>query len=379
MTEAVIGLGYGDEGKGNFVQYLTKKNIEEHGTDKEDMIIVRFSGCQNAGHNVIFPNGNHHCFSQFGSGSYYGVQTFISEKCTFLPSAFLEERELLKEAMRQDPPKVIINSNAMLTCTFDILDCIKDPLSFEHGTTAMGVHKTKRRHSKNFKLFVRDMLYPSILKQKLLNIANYYYNNCSFIPSDLEDYIDKEIEEITKSLQYIEIENILADNEENFLDNLFSRIIFEGSQGTLLDEEYGFYPNVTHSKTSVCAIPYSYINQVYLITRCYHTRHGNGYFTSSNKGLHLMNSETERNSSDSPQGEFRIAPLDEELLDYALNINFKHSDNFDKANLVVTCMDQVVFDLPSLLDKLKEKRFEINEIYTSYGPKSDDIKLFLKN
>ena len=81
MTDIVVGLGWGDEGKGATVDFLAAQQAP--GTTA----VVRFNGGQQAAHNVITPEGTHHMFSSFGSGTFSTNPTFISDYCTIDPIA----------------------------------------------------------------------------------------------------------------------------------------------------------------------------------------------------------------------------------------------------------------------------------------------------
>ncbi len=74
-NRAVIGLGFGDEGKGVVTEYLCSQ-------DPEHTVVVRFSGGQQAGHKVC-KGDTEHIFSNFGSGTLSGCPTYWSEHCTF--------------------------------------------------------------------------------------------------------------------------------------------------------------------------------------------------------------------------------------------------------------------------------------------------------
>ena len=93
---AVIGLGFGDEGKGKTVDWLCR----QHGCD----LVVKSNGGSNAGHNVVAEDGRHHCFSQYGSGSFVPrVKTLVSRFCLFDPLAFCEETKALSEFLGNTP------------------------------------------------------------------------------------------------------------------------------------------------------------------------------------------------------------------------------------------------------------------------------------
>ncbi len=85
---AVIGLGFGDEGKGMFTDILCSRLYQP--------IVVRFSGGQQAGHTVYKDRKVSHVFSNFGSGSFRKVPTFWSRFCTMDPVGILNELSILK-------------------------------------------------------------------------------------------------------------------------------------------------------------------------------------------------------------------------------------------------------------------------------------------
>ena len=89
MEKEVIllgGLGYGDEGKGSIVDYLTR--IKKAG------VVVRYNGGAQAGHNVVTPDRLHHTFSQFGSGTFIpGVKTHLSRFVVLNPLGMMREEE----------------------------------------------------------------------------------------------------------------------------------------------------------------------------------------------------------------------------------------------------------------------------------------------
>jgi adenylosuccinate synthase len=86
MRKAVIGLGFGDEGKGMFTDYLCSQ--------LPDAMVVRFSGGHQAGHTVEYKN-KRHVFANFGSGSLRGNPTYWSKHCTVEPLGLFNELDIL--------------------------------------------------------------------------------------------------------------------------------------------------------------------------------------------------------------------------------------------------------------------------------------------
>jgi len=127
----------------------------------------------------------------------------------------------------------------------------------------------------------------------------------------------------------------------------FDTFIFEGSQGILLDQNYGFFPHVTRTNTTSqnamelikkhdLGLP-----DVYYITRVYLTRHGNGPMANEGSALELINIDKETNVLNGWQGNFRKSLLDLDMINYALQCDANYSALCPK-HLVVTCLDQLV-------------------------------------
>src|SRR5438270_7191250 len=97
MKRAVItvGLGFGDEGKGATVDFLTR----QLGAD----LVIRYSGGSQAGHNVQLPDGRRHTFSQFGAGTLAGVATYLGRAVILHPTALVREAAHLQELDIADP------------------------------------------------------------------------------------------------------------------------------------------------------------------------------------------------------------------------------------------------------------------------------------
>src|SRR5215210_2605913 len=87
----IVDLGFGDAGKGLLTDCLVRRTGAK--------VVVRYNGGAQAGHNVVTPDGRHHTFSQFGSGSFVpGVRTFLSRDVVVHPTALLREEASLRTA-----------------------------------------------------------------------------------------------------------------------------------------------------------------------------------------------------------------------------------------------------------------------------------------
>lgn len=329
-TSIVLGLGFGDEGKGRTVSYLVSKN--------PNTLVIRFQGGHQAGHTVNY-NGVRHVFSSFGSGTLQGAPTLWSRNCTFYPTAVINEYELLR--LKQVCPVLYVDPLCPVTTPFDVAANRfeeRNRFTGPHGSAGVGFGTTIKRHEHYYKLYFQDLFHDSVLKAKLDNIQQHYHT------------IDKNVEEREREQFLLDVNTIrnytwLAPSKIINL-NTYDHIIFEGAQGILLDMDFGFFPNVTRSNTT-SKKAMELIKEwnfpepaIYYVTRTYQTRHGKGFMSNENKVPKLRNNEEETNRSEGYQGKFRITALDPELLHYALTCDNYFSKRMIK-HVMITCLDQL--------------------------------------
>lgn len=375
MSSAVIDLGFGDCGKGRTVSYLCSVT--------KNPIVVRFNGGHQAGHGVLY-NGIRHIFSSFGSGTLQGVPTYWSKNCTFFPIAVLNEYNALKRKIGT-VPKLFVHPLCPVTTPFDIIGNAKTEKINNHGSVGVGFGATLQRHESFHKIFVQDLFYEQVLTAKLRNIAK-HYNPHLYEGHAVDLIIDNFIKIIPQVL------SIITMRDDRVIESY--EPIFEGAQGVLLDQDFGFFPNVTRSNTtSQNAIEMHHLDDIYYVTRTYQTRHGNGFMTNEILEFpSLKNTENETNQTHDFQGVFRKTILDIDLLNYALQCDkdFHKNSNIDnfqydtKKNLVITCVDQTgdriqvtkqgklmtipVYELPSHLN------VRFNKILYCSGENIKDVK-----
>ncbi|MEO8532244.1 MAG: adenylosuccinate synthetase [Flavobacterium sp.] len=350
-AQIVIGLGFGDEGKGITTDFLSQQNPES--------IIIRFSGGQQAAHTVMIDDKKH-VHSSFGSGALRGLPSYFSEHCTIHPIFLLNEREELKE--KGGNVELHIHPLAKITTPFDVWQNRKNAKNLEHGTCGKGVGATMKRHETPYKLFAIDLIAPrQMLIEKLKGIAYYYgIMNESQLEQSLDDFLEA-IDTIDWKI-----------SDYSYL-NSFNNLIFEGSQGILLDMDHGVFPNVTYANTTsknaveICKVLNVEDIEMFYVTRNYATRHGSGWM-SNEKEIELKNNEEETCVFNDYQKELRFGDLDYDLLNYALQLDAAYVFS-DKKNLVVTCLDQTEEKFKP--EKLKTK---FNVIYGSYSPFSKDFQ-----
>ncbi len=365
----VVGLQFGDEGKGVVTNYLCSQK------KADETMVVRFSGGQQAGHTVIH-NGIKHIFSNYGSGSLQGIDTYLSEHCTFYPrSMYIERRILLSKGI---DPHIVIHPLAKLTTPYDVAYNRVNSANLSHGTCGFGVGATMKRNIESgYKLYAIDTTNSAVLHAKLESIKSYYEKllgrplGSKGNETKFEEILKEEMPLFLKALE----EDIFFIGDYGWLERGYTNLIFEGSQGILLDMDHGIFPNVTYANTTsknaieICnklGITY-HLNYV---TRCYQTRHGNGWMSNLTP-VNLINTEEEINTTNLYQGRFRIGELDYDLLNYALKVDGIYSGNSADPYraLFVTCMDQ----RPGFKFKTENIKSYTDYIYVCKSPKGDII------
>lgn len=337
QASIVLDCSFGDGGKGVVVD-----NLCERYTAKS--LVVRFSGGQQCGHTVI-RNNKKHIFASFGAGTLYGCETFFTEDTTFYIPNLIREYNILTSLDVE--PILHIHPFAMVTTPYDVaanrlLERIR-----RHGSCGIGVGQTmKRNYETPFKLYAMDLEYPSLFYAKLAQIYQYY---CDIFTK--QQYVTEElnilVQEFTQAYddwcankKYFSVRNYTPHPQQH--------IIFEGSQGIMLDMDHGVFPNVTFANTTAKnAIKYFDrwgVNTVdrYYVTRCYTTRHGYGWMPNEQQ-INLVNNEQEINVFNEWQRHFRIGEFDYDMVKHAIYIDsqyYTHSKLLTRKHLVVTCLDQ---------------------------------------
>jgi len=363
-AQIVIGSLFGDEGKGITTDFLCRQN-------PWGSIVVRFSGGQQAGHNVKIGKVSH-VHSNFGSGTLRGVPSYFSEHCTIYPVTMLRELNILQGKLHT-VPDVFYHPLAHLTTPADVAYNRWREKKLGHGSCGIGVGATMKRNIESpYKVYAIDLTNIDILLQKCQQIY-FYYKELTGGDESFYDEYSKEFfhfkEVIIGMKPFIE----WKIKDYDFLKG-YQNIIFEGSQGIMLDMSHGIFPNVTYGNTTsknaleICQKLSIKNPEIYYITRCYQTRHGAGWMSNEDP-IKLTNTQDEINVYNEWQKDFRIGEIDYELLNYAYSIDNFYSKGVPK-NLVVTCLDQRP-DFEFEFNKIKTR---FKEIYNSY---SADSKSFI--
>jgi adenylosuccinate synthase len=317
--DVLLGLQWGDEGKGKIVDVLTPKYD----------IIARFQGGPNAGHTLEF-NNIKHVLHTIPSGIFReDTQNVIGNGVVIDPIIFLDEINKLKEMNVPIEDNLYISKKAHLILpTHRVLDAASEKAKGKDkiGSTLKGIGPTYMDKTGRNGLRIGDILSDKFqekynaLKEKHVKLLEFYDFEYDLTEAELNWF--KCIDEI-KKLNLID--------SEHFLNNALledQAILAEGAQGTLLDIDFGTYPFVTSSNTTsagTCTglgVAPNKIKNVIGIFKAYCTRVGSGPFPTE------LNDETGKKIQDLGH-EFgattgrprRCGWLDLPALKYAIMIN----------------------------------------------------------
>ena len=338
-VSVVLGCGFGDEGKGKTVDWLCEKYAHDN------PLVVRFSGGQQCGHTVMNHMGKH-VHSSFPAGTLRGCDGFIMKHCTVSPIHMFNEWEVLKKI--QPNFQLSVDPLAMVTTPYDIAYNKIAAKIKGHGSCGMGVGSTMERNFQSpYKLYVIDLMNDWILDQKLEQIKRYYVQKIKNLEganhnhrNGMEIFTRNYFKQFKTTLSWFR----LNTNVEPFEFPSDRRVIFEGSQGILLDMDHGIFPHVTYANTTCKNIAeYTLGCETYYVTRAYSTRHGGGPLKDEDANFQIKNTEHEINVDNEFQGSLRYAPLDIRLLEYAMDVNELYLKTSDKNNIFLTVngLDQI--------------------------------------
>ena len=273
--DVLLGLQWGDEGKGKVVDVLTPRYD----------VVARFQGGPNAGHTLIF-DGKHFVLKSIPSGVFQGdKQNIIGNGMVIDAALFKAEAEALENAGINLKDRLLISKKAHLILpTHRLLDSAIEASKGKSkvGTTGRGIGPTYTDKVARTGVRIGDLLRPDFQQRYEETKAAHERTLKSL---DFE-YDLAPIEEAWKEgIEYIK--QFTFVDSEHFVNNLLREgksLLCEGVQGTMLDIDFGSYPFVTSSNT-VCAgactglgIAPNRIGKVYGIMKAYCTRVGSGPF-----------------------------------------------------------------------------------------------------
>ncbi|MDN3353319.1 adenylosuccinate synthetase [Actinomadura sp. DC4] len=308
MNVIVADLGYGDAGKGTVVDWLCARGPYS--------TVVRFNGGAQAAHNVVTAGGRHHTFAQFGSGMFTpGVVTHLSRYMMVDPLALAAEADhLVAVGVAGAFERLTVDRDALLTTPYHRAANRARSTAVRHGSCGVGIGETASYALEcDDAPRADDCRSPVVLRRRLTRLRDHVLDSLG--PLDVPEVADC-VDAFRAFGGRVRLTG------EGFLASLLRRgpAVFEGAQGVLLDERYGFHPYTTWSTTT-------FANAVTLlaeagmpgfrlgVTRAYLTRHGPGPFVTEDAALHRPEPH---NAYGRWQGAFRVGHLDAVALRYAL-------------------------------------------------------------
>lgn len=387
IAKAVIGAGYGDEGKGLMTDYHASSGAS---------VVVRTNGGAQAGHTVTTPSGMRHVFHHIGSGAFADVPTHLSRFFIVNPIVFNEERDSLIAATTVTTASPL----ALVTTPYDMM--INQIIEIQrgrgrHGSCGLGIGETEERslHAQ-YRLQVSDLLTSTDELRKRLRAIRDEWVPCRLqrlgvvdIPEGFKDVLqsDDVIERyFADCALFMGFTRLLEDRD------LSGDVIFEGAQGLLLDQDYGAFPHVTRSNTGlrnmVTIAREAGLDEIAVTyaTRAYVTRHGAGPLAHEGTDMSWLEMVDMTNQPNEWQGTIRKAPLDIDVLVAAIRHDVSLAQGFKITPVIsMSCLDQIKGmgtvvsngnflvvdreDIPELVEK--QSGFAV--AYRSYGPTRDDI------
>ena len=320
--QIVVDLGYGDAGKGTVVDWLCSPASGRGPAHA----VVRFNGGAQAGHNVVTPDGRHHTFAQFGSGTFHsGVCTHLSRYVLVDPPALIAEADHLVALGVPDPlARVTVDRRALLTTPYHRAANRAREIArgaARHGSCGVGVGETMAyalAHGDDAPR-VGDCTDPRALLRKLTLLRDRLSDELGQLETPAVVACVEAFHAFAASVRLV---------DDAYLPRLLhqGRVVFEGAQGVLLDEWHGFHPYTTWSTTT-------FANAEVLLAeagltgsatrlgvlRTYATRHGPGPFVTEDPAL-TASLPDRHNTQGRWQGAFRVGHFDAVAIRYALEV-----------------------------------------------------------
>jgi len=329
MKRAIIlvGMQWGDESKGATVDFLCRRL-------KPD-IVVRYSGGSQCGHNVVLADGRRHTFSQFGSGTLAGVPTYLGPNVIINPPAMVNEAEHLKQLGIGDPWDMIhVHPDCLVTTVYhQWVNQVEELKRGEarHGSCGHGIGETRSYWLDRGEDAIccwdlvggnRLRAKLELLRQRLLPRIHQTaeYPQCRELS---ERFLAVDPGTVARDL--IGFRSRVQTRFRQWPDVLGTVAIFEGAQGVLLDEHYGFPPHCTWSTVTdrhaleLLAERDCRNVKTLGVVRAFTTRHGAGPLPTAD--LALTNELADQGNPENPwQGSLRTGWFDFTLFRYATKV-----------------------------------------------------------
>ncbi len=281
-NRVVVGMQWGDEGKGKIVDILTQ----------EADIVARFSGGANAGHTVVIDNQKF-ILHLVPAGILHQNKTCVigNGVVVDLEHLFSELKELKKRKIKFEK-RLFLSQNAHLVMPYhQVIERLEEEARGTHkiGTTGRGIGPAYRDKTARHGIRIIDLFDTQLFKQRVEWNLKIKEGLLSLLPEHELIALKNKSLDILKLKR--KVKSLLAD-VSLFLNQSIEKgksILFEGAQGALLDVDFGTYPYCTSSNTTAggaCSglgISPVVIDEVIGVVKAYTTRVGNGPFPTEEK------------------------------------------------------------------------------------------------
>ena len=351
-ADAVVGAGYGDEGKGLLVDALA------HGRGA-GTVVVRHNGGAQAGHTVTAPDGRRHVFHHVGSGSLAGAATHLSRHFVSNPAILAREIDAL--AALGVAPRITADERGLVTTPWDMMvnQFVEEARGgARHGSCGLGFGETIERGLDSAYVTTLadlrgdvatlrdrfDRIRREWVPRRLTRLGHpglwLRHRDLILSPAGLE-------RALADAVGFLAHADLVAGIGDAIPDG--APIVFEGSQGLGLDQHRGAFPHVTRSNTGLANVRalarelgLGRLDVTY-VTRAYVTRHGAGPLPHEQAGPPTERFDDATNRANPWQGTLRFGRLDLDALAAAIGADLADGgeDGLDVVpRLAVTCLDQ---------------------------------------
>lgn len=328
----LFGLLFGDEGKGKITDEVAHRYDVRH--------VLRYCGGPQAGHNAITEQGIHHCFAQFGSGTFAGANTYLPSLIPIQPQALIDEaRQLELKGINNPLARITIDGRSPVITIAHILAGQVKEIARQHqraGSCGMGVGETILDAERGLAIRVNDFFRPDgfaifkhLLEAKRQETESLLAKTNSDHIRSRMDYFRDQLDPQRAFEEYSRIMERCADridaNGTIIREILSQPVVFEGAQGALLDRFGGFAPHVTKSRSTwhnardLLAGTRSRMIKIGIF-RTYAHRHGRGPLVTEDPML-LKRFDDPNNRTNAWQESFRVGYIDLVALRYGLRLN----------------------------------------------------------
>jgi len=357
---AIVGINWGDEGKGRMVDLLTEKFD----------VVVRFQGGGNAGHTVINDRGKF-ALHLLPSGIFReGVVNILGNGVALDPeNLWAEMKDIMDKGVEISPKNLKISNRASLLLPWHReLDGLEEQrlADKKYGSTKQGIAPFYSDKYQKKTILAGELFYPEELRSHLADLLEWknltltkVYGAKPYTMEDLEKWIDEYCEKIKPYV--CDTAEFLAGSEKNG-----KKILFEAQLGSLRDIDFGIYPYTTSSNTLAAyapigaGVPFMKINEVVGVVKAYSTCVGEGPFVCEMFGDEAENLRKEGAEYGAKTGRpRRVGPVDIVATRYGVELQGATDIALTKLD-VLSYMDKIPVCTKYIVNGKETDRFPFN-------------------